>query len=523
MRFVVAGRGIDIEDLQNACLLVATGWDDWFRYETTHRLLYCDDAGRRTALGSVKIGQFEMGRGHERGEEDDRSLRRPQLPDDFDTLPSSRFFSVGQDADYYENVASLGAVLRDEILFALADLALSEGLLERAMREGVTTVSLFRELTRAAVEGQFRRIARGGAKLTDYHFKYLPYVDRRSTAPPLEFDVWPKSHPPTNIHVVIGRNGVGKTRMLHHMATALVSPQNSKAERGSFEFSTADGDAEAGGQSFTRLVSVSFSAFDALKPVHARRSAEYVYIGLQQKPDKDRPESSRPPKSNAALSREFSSSVLTCLRGERLVRWRRALKELESDPVFGDIGVAALADTEGEESELRAMWVALFSNRLSSGHKIVLLTITRLVENVEERSLVLLDEPEAHLHPPLLSAFIRALSDLLNNRNGAAIVATHSPVVLQEVPRSCVSIMRRSGRATSIDRPTLETFGENVSVLTHEVFGLEVTKSGFYRLLERVSEEADDYQEALNMFEGQLGGEARGILRGLDATRDEDH
>jgi len=66
--------------------------------------------------------------------------------------------------------------------------------------------------------------------------------------------------------------------------------------------------------------------------------------------------------------------------------------------------------------------------KLSSGHAIVLLTITRLVE-LDERSLVLIDEPEVHLHPPLLSAFVRALSDLLIELNGVAIVATHSPVM----------------------------------------------------------------------------------------------
>lgn len=114
---------------------------------------------------------------------------------------------------------------------------------------------------------------------------------------------------------------------------------------------------------------------------------------------------------------------------------------------------------------------ALFG-RLSSGHKIVLLTITRLVETVEERSLVLIDEPETHLHPPLLSAFVRSLSGLLINRNGVAIIATHSPVVLQEVPRSCVWKVRRSGRVTEVERPEIETFGENVGILTREVFGL---------------------------------------------------
>ncbi len=74
----------------------------------------------------------------------------------------------------------------------------------------------------------------------------------------------------------------------------------------------------------------------------------------------------------------------------------------------------AVADLEGN---WRQAAIHQF-DRLSSGHAIVLLTITRLVELVEERSLVLIDEPEGgHLHPPLLSAFVRALSDLLVQRN----------------------------------------------------------------------------------------------------------
>lgn len=47
-----------------------------------------------------------------------------------------------------------------------------------------------------------------------------------------------------------------------------------------------------------------------------------------------------------------------------------------------------------------------------------------------------MDEPEEHLHPPLVAAFIRALSNLLTYRNGVGIVATHSPVIVQEVPKN---------------------------------------------------------------------------------------
>ena len=151
----------------------------------------------------------------------------------------------------------------------------------------------------------------------------------------------------------------------------------------------------------------------------------------------------------------------------------------------------------------------------------MLLTITRLVDLVDESTLVLLEEPEVHLHPPLLSAFIRALADLLIKRNGVAILATHSPVVLQEVPKSCVTVLRRIGDVVIAEEPSTETFGENVGVLTREVFDLEVTTAGFHQLLrEAVEIERLDYEGVVARFEGQLGAEARAIARALISERD---
>lgn len=166
------------------------------------------------------------------------------------------------------------------------------------------------------------------------------------------------------------------------------------------------------------------------------------------------------------------------------------------------------------DEEQRAAVLKTFS-LLSSGHKIVLLTLTRLVETVEERTLVLIDEPEAHLHPPLLSSFIRALSNLLVNRNAVTIIATHSPVVLQEVPKTCVWILNRSAREAKAERPSIETFGENVGILSREVFQLELTHSGFHKLLEKAALEHPDYETALYAFNGQLGAEAKAVLRAM--------
>lgn len=152
-------------------------------------------------------------------------------------------------------------------------------------------------------------------------------------------------------------------------------------------------------------------------------------------------------------------------------------------------------------------WRNIFMS-LSSGHAIVLLTLTRLVDLVAEQTLVLFDEPETHLHPPLLSAFVRALSDLLTERNGVAITATHSPVVLQEVPKSCVYKIGRSGSRAQGRRPRIETYGENVGVLTHEIFGLEVMRSGFYAEIKKA---VDRFNEP---FPTSCAGWAVGLTNG---------
>ena len=73
------------------------------------------------------------------------------------------------------------------------------------------------------------------------------------------------------------------------------------------------------------------------------------------------------------------------------------------------------------------------------------------------------------------------------------------------------------------ERPTVETFGENVGILTREVFGFEVTKSGFHRILEQaVNEYLLSYEEVVEQFGGQLGAEAHAIVQALVAERDDE-
>ena len=124
-----------------------------------------------------------------------------------------------------------------------------------------------------------------------------------------------------------------------------------------------------------------------------------------------------------------------------------------------------------------------------------------------EKTLIILDEPELHLHPPLLSSFIRSLSYLLIKANGVSILATHSPVILQEVQKDCVYKLTRDIKSDVMDahRPDIETFAQDIGSLTFEVFGLEAKESGFYTLINQIANEGLDFEESLGRFDNKMG------------------
>ena len=491
-------------------------WDDWFEFSSLYVLTYFDEEGVKHDIGGVKIGQFDMV----------EKQRRPDLPTRFPRL-DDRFFSLGQDADYYEMIGKLGPETGNALLASLNDIVADEALYQRAREERVTGISLMRSVNERTIVGQFRRIVAGGARLTDYTFRYRgpAQIDPKFDPVTLVFKVEPFSKPPSNIQVIIGRNGVGKSYLLNAMSRALVVETEDLDKNGEF---IDDGD-ELGSEldsPFANIVSVTFSAFDDFphirKSKNATKGVRYTNVGLRKRirdtDDDGNTEWTTQTQQPEELTEEFIASAKACATGQqRRERWRRALRTLESDPIFEEADVTTLLDLETDT--LGRLASRLF-RRLSSGHKIVLLTITKLVESVEERTLVLMDEPEAHLHPPLLAALIRAVSDLLINRNGVAIVATHSPVVLQEVPRSCVWKLRRQGGGAIIERPEIETFAENVGRLTHEVFGLEVTRSGFCKMIAEAIRAGDDFEDVLAKFDGEVGLEGRALISVRIAERD---
>lgn len=511
----------------NLVCLKEDNWDD-FGFKTIFTVTIYDEHGVAYDLGNVKIGYVGQTEG----------WTSEQLPQQFDALNES-YFSLGQEYEYYQKIIdNLSEDCANNLLYGLKDIVKDTESFAVAKKDAtnlhaknlvsVYSTSLLRTVPPSVIKNQFSRILNGGKALTEYDFFYEKTANDKFSGIKVEFKVDPEVKPTNNIHILIGRNGVGKTTLLNNMVNALLPNQIRITETGYFAKPGLVGPVALDDDYFGGVVSVSFSAFDPFDPPAPRLNSDnngigYRYIGLKtiNQPgynDEDRL------KTTPELCQELIDSLKVCLSlsGKRQ-RWIDAVRKLESDVNFADMNLCrlvdvAIQDLTEDRQELGLAAHSVFS-RLSSGHAIVLLTLTKLVETVEEKTLVLMDEPESHLHPPLLSAFIRALSDLLLNRNGVAIIATHSPVVLQEVPKSCVSMLRRTRLDGCVERPESETFGENVGILTREVFGLEVAKSGFYDLLAQSVQEGKTYDQVVHDYNDQIGFEGKAILRALIANR----
>ena len=60
------------------------------------------------------------------------------------------------------------------------------------------------------------------------------------------------------------------------------------------------------------------------------------------------------------------------------------------------------------------------------------------------------------------------------------LVATHSPVIAQEIFARNVYVVRDSVGCKSIVHPSVETYGANLSEITSEVFGLTTDVTNYY-------------------------------------------
>ena len=146
---------------------------------------------------------------------------------------------------------------------------------------------------------------------------------------------------------------------------------------------------------------------------------------------------------------------------------------------------------------------------------------------------IIIDEPENSLHPPYVSALLKILNIFCKvNMYGCIIMATHSPVVVQEFTSDMVRIVERAPatEAKSVfKRPDFETYGENIGILTDRIFGRDPLNTGFRQTLKDIvnslpknelfSPEVREKYIYPQIGVTSLGMEASMVLNGLISSR----
>src|SRR4051812_18587284 len=104
--------------IPNTCFLIFNNWDD-YSIKSQFDLLFCDQENKIHRIGTLKIGLtgFEAG------------WIKDQIPASFEQL-DGRFFSLGQDEDYYKNIIKLEKNISQTILNSLNDITFKPAFFE---------------------------------------------------------------------------------------------------------------------------------------------------------------------------------------------------------------------------------------------------------------------------------------------------------------------------------------------------------------------------------------------------------
>jgi predicted ATPase len=532
---VVPPRTKNVSVDSSCFVLEGDHWND-FRYKTQYHLsFYKVDSNQEvdvTLIGAVKILR--------KGQTTEDDLL---ITEDFESLEAD-FCSVGQSLDYYERLSELGDI-GQSVLRQLNDAVFSSSIADEFKKEDGWLISLFRDqkdngaqfvyIANGLIKGEY-----GKAPYDQQAFSFeIPGWQSKVTIDTnvVEDGSWFSPNPlPDRLSIFVGRNGSGKSTLLARLARVAYGSPDEQLE----EPLKSLGSLIPFGIGFPRIVTVAFSPFDSfILPGSDARNRDQIakdmkrgvgrfsFIGLRDLPAEldlldespSLPMGIRRVNSHddrVAITRLKSIDQLT----DEFVGFRKKISAKKRDDVLDKalthlekgFFVSSFADVashlEASEND-----IGIWFHQLSTGHKISLLIVYGLIANLEPHSLVLIDEPETHLHPPLLAAMMHSIREILRAYESLAVVATHSPVVVQESLAKHVQVVRREGDLITISPVGIETFGESIGLITSQVFGMESDAADFYDVLDALLKRHKTLEKIeANFQNGSMSHQARAYV-----------
>lgn len=441
------------------CFILTSGfWNDFDFYCQFYLDYYSADESL-TKIGEVKI----LKKGEKKTEN--------QLSEKFYSL-SKDYCSLGQSHYYYSNLKESIGKLYQSVFLALRDSALFPKIAEEFEAEVGFVNSLIRynnteKLLRTV------KFSMAGIDIKDrYKFNFkitLPYATNSIN---LSFHFAENNSWNTNrVYALIGKNGSGKTTFLSELANelSLAEPENISPHK----------------PLFAKIFTISYSFFDHFKVPEANLAYNYSYCGLKK--------SDGIWLTEDELKQRFFQSVN--IIKERKLRhvWYRTLKSFLTEDLLGIVF--------DDEQEFNANNFTDFYRQLSSGQNILLFVLTEVIAQIRFNSLILFDEPETHLHPNAISQLMNTIFELTEKFESFCIIGTHSPLVVQEIPSRNVIIIERTENTAQVRHLEQESFGENLTVITEEVFGRRDVNKYHSTLLKDMILNGKSYDEIISHIE----------------------
>jgi ABC-type dipeptide/oligopeptide/nickel transport system ATPase component len=278
---------------------------------------------------------------------------------------------------------------------------------------------------------------------------------------------------PRRINVLIGKNGLGKSQALNKFCRAALGYNDKSIElkgRGSSR------------PMINRILAIGTPGETANTfPVERRKTQKLYYRRLNL--------------TRSSLTKGIGNLLVELARSPDMIgekeRWDIFVDAIERviplRELFmpltngGYLNVKKLRySSEQERLDSYAMIKAFADPRrgvngnyfpLSSGQLTFLKFAILCCLYIENGSFVLMDEPETHLHPNLISQFVDMLDYILEKTGSQALIATHSAYFVREVPRDQVHVfMEVETGYVNVVHPRLRTFGADIDSISQFVF-----------------------------------------------------
>jgi predicted ATPase len=447
-------------------VLVADGWGDGYAH-VQFNLFYFHTERDYDSYGLVKIIKRESEM--ECSEEHHYYVKDDGLPNDFLRLPAE-FCSLGQDERYYRNIKSRFGDSYESVFMALNDAAVFPQI-DDAFRNTKYYSCLIRENEAERLIREAQLILQGRNVADRYRFKYRFHPIYAENDVEFEFNFRDKTRLlPRRIYAVIGKNGVGKTLFVSQLP---------------LDLSNKDSDAFSPAKPIlSKVISIANSTFDNFKKAENTAKLNYFHFGLTKSVG-----GGQIPKTKDDFTAELLAATKKIRLYGRIDHLKKVLNKIVFTEAIDELFVT-VSKNDREVLDIDTSKINKLLRTMSSGESTMLYLFMCLEADIRYDSLILLDEPETHLHPDAIAELLNALDDMLEEYQSCCVMVTHSPLLIRELTSDCVYVMERDDKTVILRKPGVETIGSGLNTITDDIFGSRSVQRNYKK---RISELARDY------------------------------